>query len=148
MSANPLSHMPIPLMEDHEWDALYRFNSGADDCDFNENEWQTTPIPNGLSAEAVYRLLPSAPTLEFGGYLTDSQIHFVECNELSANTISSNLCTFHTHPTEVADTEPDLPSNKDIYSFLKWRQQRAITVGKELIWIFDKTMETLSLIHI
>ena len=94
----------------------------------------------------MYRLLPSAETFEYGGFLTESKIHFVKCKEKSASVISAYPCTFHSHPTNLEGTEPDLPSGKDIYSFLKWRQQRAITVGRELIWVFDKTVETVPII--
>ena len=146
MPDNRFPHLPIPVLPKQEWDAIYEFNAGADECDFSENEWQQTPIPSGASAEAVYRLLPSAETFEYGGFLTESQIHFVKCKEKSASVISAYPCTFHSHPTNLEGTEPDLPSGKDIYSFLKWRQQRAITVGRELIWVFDKTVETIPII--
>ena len=139
-------HMPVPFLPKQEWDAIYEFNSGADECDFSENEWQQTQIPSGLTAEAVYQLLPSAKKFEYGGYLTESQIHFVKCEETSANTIKANPCTFHTHPTNLEGTVPDIPSENDIYSFLRWRHQRAITVGKNLIWAFDKTVETIPVI--
>ena len=63
------------------------------------------------------------------------------------NDDQQNLCTFHSHPTNLAGTEPDLPSAKDIYSFIKWKQLRAVTVGKELIWVFDKTPETIPVVE-
>jgi hypothetical protein len=40
-----------------------------------------------------------------------------------------------------------VPSPSDIYSFLKWRHLRAITVGAGWIWVWDKTKEVLSTVE-
>ncbi len=127
MNSSRPDHLPVPLLTAQEWDQLYEFNSRGDEYDFSEHDWKQIPIPIGAIAEDVYRLIPSSPNYEFR--LLTERIHFIQCGEKSANTINSYLCTFHTHPTGLEGTEPDLPSSSDIYSFLKWRNQRAITVG-------------------
>lgn len=146
MTSDSPDHLPSPLMPDREWNELYQFNSAADDCFASESVWHTIPIPAGLLAKDVYRLIPSAEHFEYGGHLTNSHIHYVKCKELSANSWFSMPCTFHTHPTDVQGTEPDLPSAQDIYSFLKWRHIRTITIGKTLIWVLDKGPKTVPMI--
>jgi len=140
-------HLPKPFMPKSEWDRLYEFNAGADECDCSEGEWKTIAIPDGATALEVYRMIPSAPNFEYGGYLAEDKIHFTKCNEKSAGTRTSALCNFHTHPTDLPGTVPDMPSAKDVYAFLKWSNHRAVTVGKELIWVFDKTEQTIPVIQ-
>ena len=147
MTSDSPDHLPNRLMPDREWNELYQFNSAADECFAEDNEWHTIPIPAGMPAKDVYRLIPSAEHFEYGGHLTNSHIHYVECEERSASHLSSMPCTFHTHPTNAEGTEPDLPSARDVYSFLKWRHIRAITVGKTLIWILDKSQNTIPVIR-
>ena len=79
--------------------------------------------------------------------MSETHVHYVVCRATSASTNNAHPCTFHTHPTDLEGTEPDLPSASDVYSFLKWRHQRAVTVGRELIWVFDKTIETVPVIE-
>ena len=40
-----------------------------------------------------------------------------------------------------------MPSPPDVYSFLKYRHLRAVTVGATRIWVFDKTPETLQTVR-
>jgi hypothetical protein len=107
-----------------------------------EPDWREIRIPPGLTAAAVFRLLPSAPNFEYGGYLTRTRIRYMVCEATRADTISSRPCTFHSQPTDLPGTIPDAPSDLDIYSFLKWRQRRTVTVGASLLWVFDKTRST------
>ena len=116
-----VKHLPAQLLPDSEYDKLYSFNQGLDSLDFSEGEWKGIRLKPGLSAEDVYRKLPSAPDFEYGGYLTKTRIRYVRCGKTFANTMSSKACTFHSHPTDLPGTEPDLPSAKDIYSFLKMK---------------------------
>jgi hypothetical protein len=75
-------------------------------------------------------------------YLTKTRIRFQRCEAKQAFTETSRACTFHSHPNEYP--KADIPSTSDIYSFLKWANIRAITVGKDWIWIWDKELEVFS----
>ena len=140
-------HLPLPIIPPLELRELYAFNFGTDSRDFSEREWHEIRISPGMTAEQVYRKLPSAPGFEFGGYLTKTRIRYACFDEKRSNTIGTKSCTFHSHPTGLAGCEPDIPSASDLYCFLWRRTMRAITVGREQIWVFDKTKKTLPVIR-
>jgi hypothetical protein len=37
-----------------------------------------------------------------------------------------------------------MPSERDVYSFLKWPNVRAITVGAKWIWVWDKNKQVMT----
>ena len=147
MKENNFPHLPSPFMDQADYDHLYRNNFGTDELDWSEGDWQEIRLRPDMSAIEVYRMLPSAEKFEYGGHLLKDSIQYVRCRETSATTISCNHCTFHSHPTNLPGTEPDIPSSKDVYSFIKFKQLRAVTVGKELIWVLDKTPETIPVVE-
>ncbi len=55
-------------------------------------------------------------------------------------------CTFHSHPTKNPHLA-DVPSLKDIHSFLLYRHLRSATVGATKIWVWDKTKATLGTVR-
>ncbi len=137
-------HLPTPPSDRDAYEHLYRFCFGTDWEGRLENA-KVRRIPAGLSAPAVYRRLPCDPDFEYGGYLTKTRIRFIRGDATTAYTDKDKPCIFHSHPT----THPyaDVPSSNDIYSFLKWRQLRAITIGANSIWIWDKNNDVLSTVR-
>ena len=136
LRCNP-PHWPPPLRRPRAYQRLYESISSIDSLDPGwPGVWQERRLSVGLSAEDIYRRLPTAPDFEYGGYLTKTRIRYLACGATSAETISSRPCTFHTHPT--GHPRADIPSPRDVYSFLKWRNRRAITVGNVWIWVWDK----------
>lgn len=93
-------------------------------------------MPVGFPAPEAYHRLPTAPEYEYGGYLTKTRIRFVRGDATRSHTDTDKPCTFHSHPT--SHPCADMPSPSDIYSFLKWPNLRAITVGAEWICVWDK----------
>lgn len=140
-------HLPPPPADLEGYERLYAFNSGLDDYLEDEPDWRVIRIPPGLSAAEVYRRLPSAPGFEYGGYLTRTRIRYQACEESRANTLCSRSCTFHSHPTRFPADRADVPSPSDIYSFLKYRHLRAVTVGASILWVFDKTAATFGTVR-
>lgn len=136
-------HLPNFPIDPAAYRQLYRFNGGLDDYMEDDPAWREIRIPPGLSASAVYQLLPSSPTFEYGGYLTRTRIRYAAFDSTRAATFASKACTFHSHPTALPGVQADVPSIQDIYFFLKWRHLRAITVGASIVWVFDKTRATL-----
>jgi uncharacterized protein YciI len=145
LKKRPFTHQAVHLPEcpvaPEVYHRLYSFNGGVDDCMEETAEWQESRLRPGLSEEDVYRLLPSAPDFEYGGYLTRTRIRFLRCDAFRSNTRKSQPCTFHSHPTELSYA--DLPSVTDVYMFLAYRHLRAVTVGATKIWVWDKTKQTL-----
>ena len=146
-STSPAAHLPSPFMSSHEYDLLYAFNLGVDDSGVEDTAWREKRIRPGRTAEEVYALLPSAPDFEYGGYLTKTRIRYAACEAMNSDVPHSKLCTFHSHPTNLDGTEPDLPSVDDVYAFLKFRSLRAITVGKHIIWVMEKSRRTVPTIR-
>ena len=109
------------------------------------DDWREIRIPRGLSAEAVYGLLPTAPACENAGYLTKTRIRYAAGWDTGGRLLSSKPCTFHTHPT--AHPHADLPSFKDLYTFVRYTHLRHVTAARSLIWVFDKTVETLAAVE-
>ena len=131
-------------MPELEYQHLYSTNYGVDEYEL-EREEAPILIDPAMTAEEVYRMLPSSPDFEFGGFITRNAIRYEKCGAKSARTDFSEPCTWHSHPTDHPNC--DIPSRKDIYQFLKWRHRRAITVGRRFIWVFDKSMRTVPIIR-
>lgn len=140
-------HMPHPFMPSDAYDRLYVANHGVEGFDYSGTDEQVICISDGLSAEDVYRTLPSAPDFEYAGYLMNTEILYSKYWATSSTGVASMPCTFHSHPTKPTLGDPDIPSYLDVYGFLKWRHRRAITIGKDLIWVMDKTPQTVPIIE-
>jgi hypothetical protein len=143
------AHLPVHVPEEpfapDAYRRLYAFNGGVDDYMEDMAEWQERRIRPGLPEADVYRLLPSAPDFEYGGYLTRTRIRFLRCGADRAGTRKSQPCTFHSHPSDVSTA--DVPSAGDVFSFLAYRHLRTVTVGATKIWVWDKTKETLTTVE-
>ena len=138
--SNTPPHLPTPPSDRGAHEHLYRFCYGGDVFGTPE-DWQERRIPVGLSATEVYHRLPSAPDFEYGGYLTKTRIRFVLGYATGVYTDKDKPCIFHSHPASYRYA--DVPSPSDIYSFLKWRNLRAITVGAKWIWVWNKNKHVL-----
>lgn len=139
-------HLPACPVARNAYRRLYGLIHGVDKVFHGDaRTWRTRSIPPALDARAVYELLPTAPDREFGGHLTRTRIHYAPGGATGAYVVAAQPCTFHSHPA--ADPGADLPSAIDIYSFLRYRNLRAITVGATRIWVFDKTIATLATVE-
>jgi len=138
-------HIPHPPCDPAAYEELYTFNSGFDRMGPDYPDWREIRIPSGSSAADVYRLLPSAENFEYGGYVTKTRVRYMAFGPTNAETITAKPCTFHSHPTSHPDA--DKPSVLDIYSFLKWRNLRAITVGRHWIWVWTKNRQNLKAVR-
>lgn len=136
------AHLPKCPVNRAAYERLYAFNGGTDDFLDNDAPWQEIRIRPGLAEDAVYRLLPCAGAFEYGGYLTKTRIRFSKCEATRANIPMSKVCTFHSHPTDIATA--DVPSASDVFQFLNFRHLRAITVGSTRLWVWDKTRATMT----
>ena len=134
-------HLPTLPSDRDAYEDLYRWCHCLD-LDGILDNWREKQIPIGLSAPEVYRRLPSAPDFEYGGYLTKTRIRFIRGDATRSYTDTDKPCTFHSHPTALPAA--DIPSETDVYGFLKWRHFRAITIGAEWIWVWDKNKQVLS----
>jgi hypothetical protein len=140
------AHLPRPFPDPKAYALAYELVRHVAGVFHGDTEdWREVRLPDGLPAEAVYRRLPSAPDIEYGGYLTRTRIRYVPGWETGAYVPASKPCTFHSHPD--ADPDADLPSFKDLYTFLRNTHRRHITVGGPLLWVFDKTPDTLPVVH-
>jgi len=140
-------HLPRPFMDLDAYGRLYGSHDGIDDLGIGGTNEREIRIRPGLSAEEVYRKLPSASHFEYAGYLTKTRIRYAEYSDTFSSGVNSKTYTFHSHPTGLGIGDPDVPSNLDVYGFLKWRHLRAIMVGKELIWVMEKTRRTSQVIR-
>jgi hypothetical protein len=141
--SSPPSHLPEPFPDGAAYERAYEFVLNVRDVYHGDpDDWRETRISAGLLAEEVYRRLPTAPDFEYAGYLTKTRIRYAAGWNDGGYLLTSKRCTFHTHPTD--DPHGDLPSFKDFYSFLRYTHLRHVTVGRSLIWVLDKTMETLA----
>lgn len=138
-------NLPVCPIERQDYEALYAFNHGTDDFQEVDSAWHVIHIPPGLTEDDAYRLLPSAPDFEYGGYLTRTRIRFRKCGSIQTNTLKSRPCTFHSHPTDLVHA--DLPTVNDVYMFLACRHLRAVTVGATQLWVWDKTSATLATVR-
>ena len=140
------SHLPSPSANRAVFQRVYESDMGMDTFLPDDRvRWQEIRIPSNLSAREVYRRLPSATDFEYGGYLTKTRIRYVAFGPRSSHTLSSKGCTFHTHPA--SHPHADIASHRDVYHFLKWRFQRAITVGNHWIWVWEKNLKTLATVR-
>ncbi len=136
-------HLPAPPTNPERYRRIYQFNHGVDEVFHGRPPaWRTKRIPPGWSAAETYRLLPSLPDRELGGYLTRTRIHYVPGWSDGAYIPAAQPCTWHAHADE--DRWADVPSLRDVYSFLRYRHRRHILVGAETLVVFDKTTETLA----
>jgi hypothetical protein len=139
-------HLPRPPRNPEAYQRLYEHARLVDFVDDERTfDWQEARIPGELGASQVYRRLPSAEDIEYGGYLTKTRIRYQRFWLTSARTISWKSCTFHSHPS--GHPNADIPSPEDIYHFLKWRHLRAITVGSSWIWIWNKSEHVLKTVR-
>jgi hypothetical protein len=136
-----LWHLPRPPRDPAAYRRLYEMTSPFDDIFYQHEPWQEIRIRPGSSALDVYHRLPSASDFEYGGYITETRIRYQGGGATSARTIRSKACIFHTHPSEYPTA--DMPSVCDVYQFLKCRHLRAITVGADWIWVWNKTLSVL-----
>jgi hypothetical protein len=136
-------YLAPPLADRAAYEQLYALIHRVDEVFHGDpSEWQTTRIPAGLTALQVYKLLPAAPDQEYGGYLTRTRIRFVPGWEEGAYIVAAKDTTWHSHPLRYPLA--DIPSFTDVYSFLRYRNRRHITVGAKTIWTLDKTEATLA----
>ncbi|MDY3555975.1 hypothetical protein R5W24_005122 [Gemmata sp. JC717] len=137
--------MPPPLGDPEAYRLLYA-SLGAEACDIDQSEQcGEIAVPPGLTDAEVYRLLPTAPDFEYGGYLMPTRIRYMPCGAETAELFGSHACSFHTHPTD--HPYADVPSAPDVYQFLKWPHRRTITVGGTLIWVWDKDQATIATVR-
>lgn len=139
--SSPPPHLPEPYPDRRTYEDEYRHLCRVDECFHGPDDWREVRLPPGLSAQKVYERLPVAAGFELAGYLTRTRIRFVPGWETGAHTIAAKACCWHSHPQDHPNA--DLPSDRDVYSFLRYRNLRHITVGRERLWVFDKTPATL-----
>jgi hypothetical protein len=145
-ASSPPSHLPGPFPDEAAYDLAYEFIRNVRDVYHGDpDDWRELRIPAGLSAEEVYRRLPTALDFEYAGYLTKMRIRYAAGWADGGHLLSSKRCTFHTHPID--DPHGDLPSFKDLYCFVRYTHLRHVTVGRSLIWALDKTIETLAAVE-
>ena len=140
-------HLPPPWPVPDAYNRLYREVNPLDRFVEHDGPWQEIRIPVGSTAEQVYQRLPSAFDYEYGGYLTGTRIRYRRCDKRRAGIPTWKACTFHSHATGLGQGEPDLPSPTDIRLFLLGRHRRTITVGRFLLWVWDKTEQTLPMVR-
>jgi hypothetical protein len=133
-----IDYLPTSFALDCDYESLY-----VDSCDGFGLDSEETPIVihPGMTEHEVYRLLPTAESFEFGGVIEPDKIRFQRCDPVMAWTEFSADCSWHSHPTRASAC--DQPSPMDIRSFLVNRNLRAVTAGRDIIWVFDKQPETI-----
>lgn len=139
-------HLPKCPINPERYDRLYAFNQGLDDQMPEAVVWQEVRLKPGLPEPDVYQMLQSSPDCEYTGYLTKTRIRYFKGDAFSAGMLMSKACTFHSHPTKNPHLA-DIPSLKDIHSFLLYRHLRSVTVGATKIWVWDKTSTTLGTVR-
>ncbi len=117
------AYLPKPFMDEHAYQTLYEHTNGVDDFELDSEELRIA-ISASMSAEEVYRMLPSAPDFEYGGFITENEIRYQVCGAVSANTHECQPCTWHSHPT--AHPNANKPSGRDILNFLKMAIQESL----------------------
>ena len=94
-------HLPEPFPDPPAYARSYEFIRLVDDVYHGDpDDWREARIPPGLTAEAVYRRLPTAPDFEYAGYLTRTRVRYALGWGTGAHVIGCKPCCFHTHPTE------------------------------------------------
>jgi len=92
----------------------------------------------------VYRLLPNAPDIEYGGWITRRCVFYSVGTSEGAFSHDSSPTAFHSHPTE--NQYADMPSPKDVYWLLKRASIRQVIVGGRHIIVLEKTPRTLPVV--
>ena len=138
------AYLPKPFMDEHVFQTLYEHTNGVDDFELGSEEIPIA-ISASMPAEEVYRMLPSAPDFEYGGFITENEIRYQVCGDDWATSQYRQACVWHSHPTD--NPNADVPSGNDVYHFLKWRSRRAVTIGRDWIWVFDKSLSTIPTIE-
>ena len=105
------AYLPKPFMDEHAYQTLYDYTNGVDDFELGSEEISIA-ISASISAEEVYRMLPSAPDFEYGGFITENEIHYQVCGDDWATTQYRQACVWHSHPT--AHPNADVPSGNDV----------------------------------
>ncbi|MFN4259517.1 MAG: hypothetical protein ACK4RK_09460 [Gemmataceae bacterium] len=146
MVSDERGHLPKCPIDPKRYERLYAFNQNLDDQLPEVPDWKEIRIKPGLSEEAIYRLLPSAPDFEYSGYLTKSRIRYFRGDSHSAGMLMAKPCTFHSHPTKNPHLA-DIPSLQDIHWFLYYQHLRTITVGATKFWGWDKTKATMGTVR-
>jgi hypothetical protein len=133
-----IAYLPTSFALDCDYESLY-----ADVCNGMGMNFEETPIAihQGMTEHEVYSQLPTAESFEFGGIIERDKIRYQRCDATTAWAEFSADCTWHSHPT--GSSSCDQPSLMDIRSFLVNRHLRAVTAGREIIWVFDKQPETI-----
>ena len=108
------------------------------------NSWKEIRIKPQKEPWGWLQQLPSAKNFEYGGYVVGDRIRYLKCSPTSATVPHRNPVNFHSHPT--AHPNCDAPSVGDIRSFVWQPDVRAITVGRKVVWVFEKTPESLPVI--
>lgn len=136
-----IDYLPTSVTDEREYESLYA--NSVDGMGMNTEETPITIHP-GMSEQDVYQLLPTAESFEFGGFIERDVIRHQRCAKKMAWTEFSADCTWHSHPT--GSNSCDQPSTIDVRSFLVHRNLRAVTAGRDIVWVFDKKPETIPFI--
>lgn len=145
-TATTAFHLPAPWKDSRAYEQLCTETISVEQFHDYRSLWQVRRIRPESSAEHVYQRLPSHPDYEYAGYLTKTQIRYRRCGKVRAY-LPPKPCTFHSHPTALQRGEPDIPSATDIRLFLFNRSWRTITVGRNLLWVLDKTEASFGVIR-
>lgn len=136
-----IDYLPNHFISKSEYENLYIDSVDGLGLDIEE---PPIPIEPVMTEQQVYTLLPTADSFEFGGIIDRSEIRYQKCASTMAWTDLSSECTWHSHPTGVKAC--DQPSPMDIRTFLVNRPLRAVTAGRDIVWVFDKQLETIPFI--
>ena len=136
-----IDYLPTSIDTDQGYECLYANCTDGIGLDYEE---EPIPIEPGMSEQDVYTLLPTAESFEFGGIIERNAIRYQRCDKTMAWSKYSDDCTWHSHPT--GSISCDQPSPMDIRSFLVNRNLRAVTAGREIVWVFDKQAESIPFI--
>lgn len=143
---NSTIHLPAPWPAPRSYEQLCAETIQVQEFHDFRSPWKEIRIRRGSTAEQVYRRLPSHLDCEYAGYLTQTRIRYRRCGRASSY-LPSKPCTFHSHPTALQRGEPDVPSAMDIRLFVFNKSWRTITVGRTLLWVFDKTAASFGVIR-
>lgn len=132
---------PVPPAAD-PFARLYR-DAWADGPSLLSFERERRIDPQATVAK-TYARLPWADDFEYTGYLTRTRIYYARGEAHACDTFIDKPCVFHSHPQTMG---ADRPSLADLYVFLKFPMRRAITVGREWIWWWDKTPAILPVVR-
>lgn len=138
--------MPAPWKDSRAYEQLCTETISVEQFHDYRGLWKVRRIRPESSAEQAYQQLPSHTDHEYAGYLTKTQIRYRRCGQVHAY-LPPKRCTFHSHPTALRRGEPDIPSATDLRLFLFNRSWRTITVGRNLLWVLDKTETSFGVIR-